>query len=76
MQRTVVPYAAILYDTEGATWVYTSHDSLTHVSASDHCRLHRGRRRVYFRMVQTSGSAVVTVGAAELYGSESEFEEE
>ncbi len=74
-QRRVVPYAAILYDTQGNTWVYTSPAPLTFVRNpvtvdyidADHAFLSEG---------PPSGSAVVTVGAEELYGAEFEFQEE
>jgi hypothetical protein len=74
-QRKVVPYAAILYDTEGATWVYTSPEPLTYVRhpiTVDHIE---GDEAV-LSDGPASGSAVVTVGAAELYGAEVEFQEE
>ncbi len=74
-QHKVIPYAAILYDTGGDTWTYTSPEPLTYVR----------HRIVVDRIVRElavltdgppAGTAVVTVGAAELYGSEIEFEEE
>lgn len=73
--RKVIPYAAVLYDTEGDTWTYTSllpgvfirhHVTVDHI-VGDQAVLVDG---------PASGTRVVTVGAAELYGSESEFEEE
>jgi len=74
-QRTVIPYAAILYDTDGTTWIYTSPEPLVYV-----------RHRVVVDYIDgelavlsegpSIGTAVVTVGAEELYGSELEFEEE
>lgn len=74
-RRTVIPYAALLYDPEGNTWVYTSSESLAFV------RQPISVDRVDGDMVVlsdglTAGIAVVTVGATELYGAESEFEEE
>src|SRR5215813_8988659 len=30
-QRTIIPYAAIIYDTEGATWVYLNPEPFTFV---------------------------------------------
>lgn len=74
-QRMVIPYAAILYDTKGDTWTYTNPERLTYVRhpitvdriVGDLAFLSDG---------PASGTAVVTVGAAELYGSEIEFEEE
>jgi len=74
-QRTVIPYAAILYDTEGNTWVYTSAEPLVFM-----------RHRVVVDYIEgeqavlsdgpVAGTAVVTVGATELNGAELEFEEE
>lgn len=74
-QRIVVPYAAVLYEANGDTWVYVNTAPLTFVRqlividyiAGDQAFLSAG---------PASESVVVTVGAAELYGSESEFEEE
>jgi hypothetical protein len=68
-QRSVIPYGAILYDANGDTWVYVSSEPLTYV-----------RERVTVDYIEgdqavlgdgpPEGSAVVTVGAAELYGTE------
>ena len=74
-QRKVIPYAAILYDTQGGTWTYTNPKPQTYFRhpisvdqiVGDMAVLSDG---------PPSGTAVVTVGAAELYGSEIEFEEE
>ncbi len=74
-QRTVIPYAAMLYDTEGDTWTYTNPEPLTYVRhpiTVDHID---GDLAV-LSDGPPSGTAVVTVGAAELYGAEIEFEEE
>jgi hypothetical protein len=74
-QRTVIPYAALLYDPEGNTWVYTNSEPLTFVRqpiSVDHI----DGDMVVLSDGLSAGTAVVTVGAAELYGSESEFEEE
>ncbi len=68
-QRRVIPYAAVLYDTQGDTWVYTSPEPLTfvrHPITVDHID---GDKAV-LSDGPPSGTAVVTVGAAELYGSE------
>jgi hypothetical protein len=67
--RTVIPYAAVFYDTHGATWAYTSPGPLTFV---------RDRIRVDYiegdRAILTdgppAGTEVVTVGVAELFGAE------
>lgn len=70
--RTVVPYAAILYDPAGRTWVYTSPDSLVFVRheivvdyiAGDLVVLSDG---------PPVGTRVVTLGATELHGAEFEI---
>ena len=64
-----VPYAAVIYDTEGNTWVYTSPEPLTFMRASiliDHIE---GDTAVLSESL-TSALNVVTVGVAELYGTE------
>lgn len=70
-----IPYAAVLYDTEGKTWTYTNADSLTFVR-SPIAIDHMDGDKVVLKAGPTVGTPVVTVGAAELFGSESEFEEE
>jgi hypothetical protein len=67
--RTVIPYAAVLYDPQGATWAYTSPKPLSFVRApikvdridGDLALLSDG---------PPAGTDVVTVGASELYGAE------
>ncbi len=68
-QRLIVPYSAVIYDLEGATWAYVSSDPLTfsrHPIAVD---LIDGDRAILSDGPQ-AGTAVVTVGAAELYGAD------
>ena len=70
--RRVVPYAALLYDVTGRTWVYTSPDSLVFV-----------RREVVVEYIEgdlavltdgpPAGTRVVTLGATELHGAEFEI---
>ena len=70
-----VPYASILYDPSGQAWVYTIAAERTYVRTpvvvervdGDVALLSDG---------PPSGTAVVTVGAAELYGAESTFGED
>ena len=66
---SVIPYAALIYDGKGASWVYTSSEPLTFVRVAvvvssidgDSALLTTG---------PTEGTPVVTVGAAEVYGAE------
>ena len=74
-KRTVIPYAAIIYDTEGATWIYLNPETLTFVRHPVTVDDIKGDQ-AFLSEALPSGSAVVTVGVAELYGAESEFEEE
>jgi hypothetical protein len=74
-QQAVIPYAAIIYDTEGATWVYLNTEPLTFVRHPITVDDIKGDQ-AFLSDALPAGSAVVTVGVAELYGAESEFEEE
>lgn len=67
--RTVVPYAALIYDGQGVPWVYTSSAPLTFVRtevAVD--RIEDGQ--VVLASGLRPGAEVVTVGATEVYGAE------
>ena len=75
VQETVIPYASIIYDTEGGTWVYASPAPLTFLRTPVQVQAIRGDD-VVIAPGLTAGMAVVTVGAEELFGSETEFEEE
>ena len=75
IQRKVIPYAAVLYDTEGNTWTYTSPQALVFMRHRIVVDYIDGELAVLSDGPRT-GSSVVTVGAQELYGSELEFEEE
>ena len=74
-KRTVIPYASIIYDTDGATWVYLNPEPLTFVRHPVTVDDIKGEQ-AFLSDTLPAGSAVVTVGVAELYGAESEFEEE
>lgn len=75
IDRLVVPYAALLYDPSGTAWVYVNVEPLVFVRqpitvediTADQVILSDGPE---------AGAKVVTMGATELFGSESEFEEE
>lgn len=70
--HTVVPYAALIYDGQGASWVYTSPEPLTYVRAAvDVARIVDDR--VMLRDGPPAGTTVVTRGAAEVYGAELEI---
>jgi hypothetical protein len=73
--QMVVPYASILYEANGNTWVYVNVAPLVYVRQAIVIDSINGDEAILSKGPD-SGSAVVTVGAAELYGSESEFEEE
>ncbi len=72
--RKVVPYSAILYDVDGGAFVYTSPEPLTFVRAPITVDYIKGDVAV-LSDGPSSGTAVVTVGSAELFGAEFEFEE-
>jgi hypothetical protein len=74
-QQKVIPYAAVLYDTNGAAWTWISTAPLTfvrHPIGIDHID---GDKAILSKGPDP-GTLVVTVGGAELFGSEMEFEEE
>jgi hypothetical protein len=68
--QLVMPYAALIYDANGGTWAYTNPEPLVYLREpvavvridADLVVLASGRPAV--------GTAVVTVGAAELFGTE------
>jgi hypothetical protein len=73
--RVVIPYSAIVYDTSGKTWTYINPTPLTfvrHAVSVDHID---GDKAILAENL-TADTTVVTVGAEELLGTESEFEEE
>ena len=73
--RSVAPYAAILYDTQGNTWVYTNSEQF--VFLRQHVVVdHIDGDLAVLSDGPKAGTMVVTVGAEELFGSETEFEEE
>jgi hypothetical protein len=67
--RKVVPYAAVLYDAKGATWVYTNPSPLTFVRHAIQIDYIEGDLAV-LSDGPAAGTAVVIVGAAELFGTE------
>jgi hypothetical protein len=72
--RHVIPYAAVLYDAQGRAFAYTSPARLTYVREPISIDAIRGKIAVLNRGPRT-GMPVVTVGAAELLGTEYGVEE-
>jgi hypothetical protein len=65
-----IPYGALLYDAQGEAWAYTNPEPLVYVRAAIEVDRIDGDR-VLLTDGPTPGTAVVSVGAAELYGVES-----
>jgi hypothetical protein len=70
-QRKVIPYAAIIYDPEGNTFTYTSPEPLVYVREKVKVDYVAGDR-VVLSEGPSVGTEIVTVGAAEVYGTEFE----
>lgn len=70
-ERKVVPYAAVLYDADGSTWVYTVPEPNTFVRASITVDYIDGDLAV-LNDGPPVGTNVVTVGGMELFGTEFE----
>lgn len=67
--RLVVPYAALVYDTAGATWVYVRNESLTyHRSTVSVDRIED--ELVYLFEGPAPGTEVAVTSVAELYGAD------
>jgi len=64
-----VPYGAVLYDAKGNVFVYTNPEGLTYVRAAITVDYVEGDL-AFLSDGPPSGTKVVTVGAAELYGAE------
>jgi len=67
--RLTVPYAAVLYDSSGATWVYTNPEGQVYLRAAVRVDYVDGEVAV-LEEGPAAGTKVVTVGASELYGAE------
>jgi hypothetical protein len=72
LQRRVVPYAAVLYDAQGNTWVYTSPEPQVFVRYPINVDYIDGDRAV-LSDGPPPGTQVVIAGAAELFGTEFEI---
>jgi hypothetical protein len=69
--RKVVPYSAVLYDSNSNTWVYTNPQPLVYVRQGIKIDYFEGDLAIVTEGPNI-GTAVVTVGAAELFGTEFE----
>lgn len=69
VKRKIVPYAAIIYDLQGQTWIYINSAPLTFARESVTVDFIDGDRAVLVTG-PASGTEAVIVGAAELYGTE------
>ena len=68
-KRNVVPYASVLYDAKGNTWVYTNPEPNVFVRQPIRVETVVGNEALLTEGPPV-GTAVVTVGGAELYGTE------
>jgi hypothetical protein len=68
-ERVVIPYAAVLYDPDGRTWTYTSPKQLVFVRKDISVDRIEGESAL-LTAGPSPGTAVVTVGADELWGVE------
>lgn len=69
VEQLTLPYAAILYDSEGKTWAYATPDEnvfVRHEIVVDRI----DGEVVFLAEGPPAGTAVVTTGAAELFGTE------
>jgi hypothetical protein len=72
--ETVIPYAAVFYTANGDTWTYTNREPLRFVREPiviDHIE----GDLVFLSDGPPAGTAIVTQGAAELFGTETGVEE-
>jgi hypothetical protein len=76
MVRGAIPYTAVIYDTNGDAWTYTSPEPLVYVRHDLEVVRVRGGEAILARGPPT-GTSVVTVGQVELWGVEyGEIEED
>ena len=73
--QKVIPSAALLYDSEGKAFAYTSPEPLSFVRKEVEVE-HMDGGRVVLAQGPPIGTRVVTTGAVEVYGAEFEVEEE
>jgi hypothetical protein len=68
-KRKIIPYAAVLYDAKGKTWVYTNPEPFVFIRHSIQIDTILGDE-VLLTEGPSAGTALVTVGGAELFGTE------
>jgi hypothetical protein len=68
-QKKVIPYAAVVYGLKGETWTYTNPAPLTFVRQPITIDYIEGGNAVLMDG-PAAGTSVVTVGVAELYGTD------
>lgn len=69
VRGTVIPYAAVIYDTEGNTWIYTNPEPLVFVRQPIVVDRIEGDRAILSQGLDLD-TIVVTLGVSELYGAE------
>jgi hypothetical protein len=67
--RRIVPYASILYDLSGKTWVYISSDPLTFVRGAVEIDSIKGDN-VYLNDGPPTGTKVLASGVPQVFGTE------
>ena len=70
--RRVMPYGALMYDTKGASWAFTSPEPLVYIRQAVTVETIDGDR-VILSDGPAAGTSIVTVGAAELMGAEHKY---
>jgi hypothetical protein len=68
-ERKLVPYSALIYDSHGQTWIYTSPSARTFVRHKVEVEHIQGDVAV-LKDGPPTGTVVASVGVAELYGTE------
>jgi hypothetical protein len=67
--RLVAPYSAVIYETDGSTWVYTNPEPLVFIRQAVTVETIQGEEAVLTEGPE-AGTKVVSVGGAMLYGAE------
>jgi hypothetical protein len=67
--RRIVPYASVLYDLTGGTWIYVHSDPLSFVREAVKIDVIRGEN-VYLTDGPPPGTKVLTTGVSQVFGAE------